>query len=246
MSSSPHQRFAEAVAAHLLDRVRRQRLAAATPGIRLRHSRPGDAVAGWLRGDPVWPPGASWPCFDDGYPLAHLLTLDLAVLPRTGLDLPDTGWLVFFVSDDELDHGEVHWVREGAPVEALGDTGERVEVTAVVEPTWAGFDHPDLVTGWEPRLEDRWQVEITDVSTLPVHRVGGFGEGVQYDVEFAPGSQVLVGSDGEELPVLLAQIDTDYEAGIGWGDVGNSHWVIGREALAARRFEEVEMFWSCH
>ncbi|HEY1176462.1 MAG TPA: YwqG family protein [Phytomonospora sp.] len=245
MSSSPHRRVADGLAAHLLDRVRRQRLAASTPGIRLRHARPGDAAAGWAGGGPVLPPGTDLPSFADGHPLAHLLTLDLTALPRIGLDLPDAGWLVFF-DDDDLDHGEVHWFEEGAPVEAPEDARPRIALTAVVEPTWAEFDHPDLATGRPPGLDDRWWEEIVDASRLPVHRIGGFGESVQYDVEFAPNSEILRGRDGEELPVLLAQIDTDDEARIGWGDVGNSHWVIGREALAARRFEEVEMFWSCY
>lgn len=228
------QALADALNRHLTDRL----LATATPGIRLRHAGPGDPVAGHLGGHPPLPPGTSWPGSDEDDPLTFLLGLDLAALPPTGLDLPKSGWLLFFRSENDDDYGAVYWFDEPtAATETPHDLVlPHVDVTAVVEPTWPSFANPAF-----PDVPG----DLRPVhSTLPVHRIGGFGEGVQYEPEYAPDMAPLLARE-TELPVLLAQIDTDYEARIGWGDVGNSHWVIGRDALAARRFEEVELYWSC-
>ncbi|HEY1180221.1 MAG TPA: YwqG family protein [Phytomonospora sp.] len=238
-----HQALADVLARHLADRARRERLATAVSGIRLRHAVTGDVVAGHFGGDALLPAGEEWPRDADGRPLRLLLSLDLAALPRSGLDLPRSGRLLFFRSDDDFDHAEVHWC-EGELVEVPADDAlTRVEVTAVVEPSWE----------YGPEVEPPWDLGFPDTTGPPVHRLGGFGESVQYDVAFAPDMAPKRGIDPTDperarevdFPVMLAQIDTDDEARISWGDAGSSHWLISREDLAARRFEEVEMWWSC-
>lgn len=244
-NSPMHQATADVLARHLADRLRRDRLARSTPGIRLRHGVP---AVGHLGGDALLPPGMAWPGLAEEDPLTLLLSLDLAALPRTALDLPTSGRLLFFRSEDDLDYGEVHWftgevVDVPSPPELRLD---RVEVCASVEPTWPSFDHPDD----RPLVHTSWDLGFPDTTRLPVHRIGGFGECVQAEPAFAPDMTPLVLTDhmgrSAQAPVMLAQIDTDHEAGIGWGDLGNSHWAIPREALARRRFEEVEMTWSCY
>jgi hypothetical protein len=45
--------------------------------------------------------------------------------------------------------------------------------------------------------------------------------------------------------ILLAQIDTDADANMMWGDCGTLYWLIRPEDLAARRFEEAKLTWQC-
>ncbi|HEY1180223.1 MAG TPA: YwqG family protein, partial [Phytomonospora sp.] len=216
----------------------------------------GDPVAGHLGGDPQLPVDAPWPADPDGAPMEHLLSLDLAALPRTGLDLPESGTLQFFRSPD-CTHGEVRHVPDDTPTEprtppaALGRAPGRVDVAAVVVPTLPGFAHR-IVRGELDEYLDLPHIPVDhEMTGGTVHQLGGYGEGVQYEPDFAPDSSPMtVPVDGDpativELPVLLAQIDTDDESGIGWGDSGNSHWVIDREDLAARRFAKTRLIWSC-
>lgn len=240
----------------LITRLKKRREDAAAPAVRLRDAAEGDPVVGHLGGEPLLPVGETWPVSPDGDPLEHLLSLDLAALPRTALDLPETGRLQFFRSAD-CRHGEVRHIPEATPTEPrtppgeLGRAPRRSELTAVVVSTLPGFAHR-IVRGELDQYLDLPHIPVDyAMSEDSVHQLGGYGEGVQYEPEYAPGSSPMtVPVDGDptrsvELPVLLAQIDTDDDAGIGWGDCGNSHWVIAREDLAARRFENTRMYWSC-
>lgn len=44
---------------------------------------------------------------------------------------------------------------------------------------------------------------------------------------------------------LLAQIDSDREADLRWGDVGTPYWLIHPEDLAARDFGAARFTWQC-
>jgi uncharacterized protein YwqG len=43
----------------------------------------------------------------------------------------------------------------------------------------------------------------------------------------------------------LAQIDSDREAGMMWGDVGTLYWLMRPEDLAARDFQASSFTWRC-
>jgi hypothetical protein len=45
--------------------------------------------------------------------------------------------------------------------------------------------------------------------------------------------------------VLLAQIDSDARTSMGWGDAGRLYWLIGRDDLAAGRFDKAAFTWQC-
>lgn len=148
-----------------------------------------------------------------------------------------------------------------------------VPITGTVETTAPGtrYDHTYLDTminsyegvevdedGEEydaehPLCTDAWDEAVGTTLPNAYHLIGGYGVDIQYPADFAPSATPVAvrDEDGElrpetDLPVLLTQIDTDYEAGIGWGDVGISHWTISREDLAAHRFDRVQLTWSCH
>lgn len=86
------------------------------------------------------------------------------------------------------------------------------------------------------------------------HRVGGHARPVQGPVEYEVAHAVL-GPDGPWTGpepdaearrwTLLAQIDTDQDAGMMWGDCGTLYWLIRPEDLAARRFDEARFTWQC-
>lgn len=252
--TTPHERLGAALRSH---RIAREWAALAQPSIRLRHAGDGDPVVGHLAGSPRLPDRMPWPGADAGVPMTLLLTLDLAALPRTGLDLPDAGRLLFFSDGSGSGAGAVRYVPAGTgasprPTPAgLGANAGPVAVTAAVETTVPAENHPYLSGVPHGYFDAVAGFDAADSAIeVPTHRIGGYGDAVQYEADFAPSSRIppLPGDpDGDALdrPIMLAQIDTDYDAQIGWGDLGNSHWVIERGDLAARRFDRTDMFWSC-
>ncbi|MEV0646658.1 YwqG family protein [Phytomonospora sp. NPDC050363] len=231
------------------------------PTVRLRHAGAGERVVGHLAGDPVLPVGEPWPLAGHGAELRHLLTLDLAALPDTGLGLPSAGLLEFFCFDDEGTDGRVLHVppdADAAPRPSPPDLRHfaAVPLSAAVETTAPDMAHVHAYL-WalcNDLDEEVWDALTEAVgTTIPPrhHLLGGYGVGVQEAPDYAPGlapADVWT-ADGilpePGLPVLLAQIDTDHEAGLGWGDMGVSYWYVDRGDLAAGRFERVEMTWSC-
>ena len=231
--------------------------------IGLRRADGRSPVVGSLAGRPALAPDAEWPRDEYGTPKQYLMTLDLAALPRIGIDLPDRGVLVFFI-DDEFEAPDVLFFEDAAGLEARDwpeeldwTAPERIEVMAVVEPSQPGSDHPYLSGVPKGHFKGLGRVIATEIDH-PVppnygdHRIGGYyAFGTQYDFPCAPASEVpdLPGTPDPEvldLPILLVRMDYDPDAGMVWGDCGSSEWVIGRDDLAARRFDRVEFSWSCH
>lgn len=91
----------------------------------------------------------------------------------------------------------------------------------------------------------------------PKHQVGGHAEPVQDAVEMdVAGAQLVVraaidDATSNALPdearrwTLVAQIDSDDEAGMMWGDVGRLYWLMRPEDLAARNFDASSFTWQC-
>lgn len=258
---NPHRDLATVLHRH---RLRRQWDALVRPSIRLAHAQDGDRVVGYLEGDPELPAGTPWPKDPEGDSLQLLLTVFLSEVPRIGLglDLPERGRLLFML-DDDFRYPTVLFVADDTDLERCklpDDLGpgpdDRLEVTALVDRTAPSHDHTYCRRLPERYFLDIDDPEIKDPDVPFAHRLGGYGEGVQYEPDFAPTGQAPSLEDLDlpggvdpgvpELPVLLAQIDSDDETKLNWGDCGNSHWYIDREDLAARRFDLVKMAWSCY
>ncbi|MGK3208989.1 YwqG family protein [Amycolatopsis sp. MEPSY49] len=85
----------------------------------------------------------------------------------------------------------------------------------------------------------------------PHHQVGGFAAPVQGAVEKEIAAAVLGGYRDPRLAeeaarwVLLAQIDSDDEAGMIWGDAGMLYWVIRTDDLDAGRFDRARCTLQC-
>ncbi|MDA1362642.1 YwqG family protein [Glycomyces luteolus] len=229
-------------------------------GLRRADGRP---VVASVAGRPALPPEVAWPRDESGSPKDYLMTLDLSALPRIGIDLPDSGVLLFFL-DTEFAEPEVMYFEDTAGLqdrqcpEDLGFVPPgRIDLAAVVEPTRPAEDHPYLSgrpAGYYRGLAKMLATEIDhpEPPTCGDHRIGGhYAFSAQYDFPCAPTSEIpdLPGTPGPEaldLPILLVRMDFDPDAGMVWGDCGTSEWSISRDDLAARRFDRVEFSWSCH
>lgn len=138
------------------------------------------------------------------------------------------------------------------------------EVELLAEPilTWPTWEHPDLhyedlpAQGWSGVFETLDAVRQANPG--PLHQLGGHPDPVQGPVEVeiaygqlsAGGRNQLNWSD-PAITVesrrwqLLAQFDTDDNAGFMWGDCGILYFMIRPEDLAARAFDRVSVTWQC-
>jgi len=109
------------------------------------------------------------------------------------------------------------------------------------------LDHP---VNAEAFVKALWEFE-----TGPMHQVGGFGTPVQGPMEYEVAQAALGGAADWHDPALereaanwtlLAQIDSDNETDMMWGDAGVLYWMMRPADLEARRFEAASFTWQCH
>lgn len=104
---------------------------------------------------------------------------------------------------------------------------------------------------------DKFKSALRRLTPSPWHQVGGHAVPVQDAVE-VEAAQAKLGvrapfddptweaceQEGQRW-ALLAQIDTDSEADMRWGDLGTLYWLIRPEDLATRDFEASSFTWQC-
>jgi uncharacterized protein YwqG len=144
---------------------------------------------------------------------------------------------------------------------------DRVLLTTQLTTTGPAWNHPALLTAIrglsdeaqafmnDPVNSDPFRKALYDPMPSPHHQIGGHAHPVQDSVEMDVSQGQLAGSkvpyddpaEPEEAKrwTLLAQIDTDEEAGMMWGDVGTLYWLIRPEDLAAGRFQASSFTWQC-
>ncbi|WP_344362239.1 YwqG family protein [Streptomyces gobitricini] len=158
----------------------------------------------------------------------------------------------------------VLYVPAGAAlVERAAPAGIRpyseVPLTARVETTAPYPWHPVVYREFAPMPDDHpvWSEDfleaLSDHAGGTEHRIGGHANPVQDEVETEVARGAL-GSPPWNDPrihdealrwLLLAQIDTDDDVGMMWGDCGALYWLIRPEDLAARRFDRAMFTWQC-
>jgi Domain of unknown function (DUF1963) len=179
------------------------------------------------------------------------------------------------VSDpDSLAGARVLFVPAGAPA-VERDTPADIEpydyTPLTVKPILTGpeLDHPSFrlacrdLPDADHVLEDfaSWDAfsnALRKLTPQPWHRLGGHALPVQNAVEVDVAQaqlRVKAPFDAPVLPALqeegqrwtlLAQVDSDSEAGLMWGDVGSLYWLIRPEDLAARNFQASSFPWQCY
>ncbi|MEJ2856314.1 MULTISPECIES: YwqG family protein [unclassified Saccharothrix] len=93
---------------------------------------------------------------------------------------------------------------------------------------------------------------LRSLRSHPSHQVGGHALPIQNPAETDVAQSELGPGVAWESVVeearrwtLLAQIDSDQEADLRWGDVGTLYWLIRPEDLAARDFGAARFTWQC-
>lgn len=142
------------------------------PGARLEVATGADVAVGRLGGLPVLPTASQWPVWEGHGPLSFVASIDCARLPAAALDiaLPESGTLLFFYFDGQLDDGEALVLAEdreswaGARVLYVAPTRKVAEhetpaglkpyptvpLTARVEATAAEPWHPSVRAAFAP------------------------------------------------------------------------------------------------
>ncbi|MER0482325.1 YwqG family protein [Streptomyces sp. Edi2] len=134
-----------------------------------------------------------------------------------------------------------------------------VPLTARTEATAPYTWHPvvqqefDSLPDDHPLWGEDFQEALYDHSGGTEHRLGGHANPQQDAVESEVARGALGGPpwgdpriEEETLRwVLLAQIDTDNDADMMWGDCGALYWLIRPEDLAERRFDRAMFTWQC-
>lgn len=138
----------------------------------------------------------------------------------------------------------------------------RVELTVETVLTWPTWEHPDLHDGGRPA--PGWDGLFDALDGVrqhhpgPVHQVGGNPDPVQGPVELevsyghvSRGGAVETAwtdpevTDGAREWLLLAQFDSDDDAGFMWGDAGVLYFMIRPQDLAQRDFDQTSFTWQC-
>lgn len=158
----------------------------------------------------------------------------------------------------------VLYVPAGTPVaERPAPEGIRpcpeVPLTARAETTAPYPWHPVVYREFAPMGDDHpvwgedFRAALWEHARGTEHRIGGHATPVQDEVETEVAHGVLGGPPWDDPRireealhwVLLAQVDTDDDAGMMWGDCGALYWLIRPEDLAARRFDRAMFTWQC-
>ncbi|MFF3763408.1 YwqG family protein [Streptomyces sp. NPDC001922] len=171
------------------------------------------------------------------------------------------------VAPDEPDSragARVLYIPAGVPVterpapEGI-DPFTAIPLTARSETTEPYPWHPAVYREFAPMPDDHpvwgedFQEALSDHFEGAEHRIGGHAHPVQDEVEAEVAHGVL-GSPPWNDPriqeealrwVLLAQFDSDDDAGMMWGDCGVLYWLIRPEDLARRRFDRAMFTWQC-
>lgn len=231
-----------------------------------------DLLGSRFGGTAYWQGDEPQPTDANGKPLALLVQLNFADLPKDHVDLPSSGILQCFIPrDDEF---------YGADLDHVGSAGKMVvkfwqnpHVDKAV--TWAGKDREDdlipIFGAHQLRFSATQSVANIDViecaealnanpfEVLEDVALNDKEETAFYDAisDFADASghqlmgypHVIQGDPRENSDYrLLLQIDTDMDDDndIMWGNNGVGHLFITPEDLSARRFDKLWFSWDCY
>ena len=209
--------------------------------------------------------------------MLFLAQLDLVELARFSikLELPSSGWLLFFYSAEQP-WGTTHedaggWsvlyavpgdrvVRSAPPqnLKLFPEVGLQFESCRTAADPWScWYDRSNLT------VEERFEInEITEAYVNENSQIGGHPSVIQEPMEVGCElllSRSLMGdADGfvtshtkqEDAKAqewrLLLQLESCDEADMMWGDNGKLYFWIRREDLVSRRFDRVWMMKQCY
>ena len=235
------------------------------------------SVNSHLGGQPAVPGDFVWPSYN-GRPLDFLLKLDLTAFAEleSGLDLPKTGYLLFFYDTETQPWGfrpedrgcsTVVYVEDvDAAVPMLAPAGSctfrrlgvTFEQTVTVPDAWSPW-----VDQLSPTADDRFELNENHEDSWNIEgQVGGHPYAIQGSME----AECEMASSGleagtaaayrspegmeaaAEVPKwrLLAQIPGVEELDLMWGDSGMIYFWIREDALQRRDFSQCWLVLQCY
>lgn len=277
------QELAELADRHLPPQTASRWKSLLRPAIQFDWAVGSDRVAAQLGGDPELPVDHPWPEWDGHGPLTFIAAFDCAELRIEGFPLPDSGRLLFFYFDGQIDDGtavvgafapgtqagarvlyvpaDVPVERRPAPAPLKAYPQQTLRAEAVTTAPERGSPRLTAVFGGEADREPGHPIDnaafhdaVYEESSVSVcHQAGGFPLSIQAAVEHeaAGAAGEVPGSAGRpeyadpDRWLLLAQIDTDGDSDMMWGDAGMLYWLIQEPDLAAGRFDRVVFTWQC-
>ncbi len=247
-------------------RLQEQLISLLRPAIALTATRTDDAQipvgASKFGGAPDVPDDFEWPMWN-GKPLGFLAQIDLEEVAPFDVEevLPKSGLLSFFYEVDEP-----NWTDVSTPgswrVFLFDRSVRRARVDRETEffPASicfsAGWSSASTFNGSsDDDSEWMWRSNVSPcVSTGKVpyqgHQMLGYGSPIVVDPAWYAERRSHPTKDEFDVQpspedvhqwILLFQLDSDYEINTMWGDVGTLYFMIRREDLQARRFDQTWM-----
>ncbi|MEH6662505.1 MAG: YwqG family protein [Parasphingorhabdus sp.] len=226
---------------------------------------PVDAHGSRIGGPAAFLPDAHWPISKNGKPMIFLTQINFSEMPKLP-DYPETGLLQIFVDDGDsfgLDYDDYlangkkiiwHEAPEKASLiinppnapkaySAFQSKDVWMEGRTItfkrgtMRPHWNNWTIFEKLEEFAHRPnEDQIIEQIFDGDARSEDYVGGYPRFTQDDIRSA-----------EEYPDydrVLFQMGSDDH--VMWGDVGEAMFMIKREDLLARKFDNIIYSWDCH
>ncbi|MEU1183529.1 YwqG family protein [Streptomyces sp. NPDC005820] len=253
------ERYSRPAAQLLPEEAARRWTALLRPCLRLRRATEGERTVAVLGGTPDLPAGTGWPESPDAGPLSFVASVRCGTPVFAGL--PPTGTLLFFYADDPeaVAAARVLYIPEGTPVSPAPpppglEVSPPVELTAEAEESAPDLWLPgsreallgDADRPWPHPRETPAELRLflrafARLRTRIGHQLGGHPVPVQGPVEY----EVADGDQDTGRWLLLAQFDSDTDAGTSWADGGTLYWLIRPEDLTAHRFDRARFTVQC-
>lgn len=210
-----------------------------------------------------------------GTPLAFLAQINLAETASADLEglLPRSGMLYFFADPEEpwgfgpadRDHWQVIFAEE-VPVAGPSDAPEDLAAENLFRASSVTFEAEWTLPPYESPMVEALALTTEETDAYfeasgdgVIHRLLGHPQQIQgfLPYEIAMAEQGLFHSSAWDTDqgraarqqhgdwVLLFQLDSDWENGMMWGDVGRLYFYIRKEDLAARRFDRTWLMMQC-
>jgi uncharacterized protein YwqG len=226
------------------------------PSLRLTLGKASAQPVSRIGGRPNLPKGIRWPEWNDAQPLSFVAQLDLAALPAVrGLPLPRKGCMFFFYDADNQPWGYDPKDRGCAQVIY---SPEPLAAHPLRAPH-RDLDEEARFRGFAVTVSLEMTAPGSDPFAGPAHRMGGYADKIQDDL----GMQAQYVSHGfnsghgydkrhkarlEPGAVdwrLLLQLDSEERTGMHWGDEGRIYFMIHKDDLRRRRFDDVWLILQC-
>lgn len=189
----------------------------------------------------------------DGKPMMFLAQINLDEMPPLK-DFPKHGLLQFYIGDDDylgLDSAcKVIYIPEykkdaDALLKENPFEGDYEGITPFYKEGRMKFKETTKFVGTECReFQDKFADKVSENEWDELYELcypeGCFVGGYPLFVQNTPPYY-----DDGEIDVLLLQLDCDDECGIMFGDAGNCVFLISKEDLKNRNFDNVEYDWQC-